>query len=124
MFWPDRVHLVKTRACFAAFVAAVTLAACGGDSGDQGGESTPAGSQPAAGNGAELFTQNCANCHTLAAAKANGQVGPNLDDLRPGPDLVKAQVENGGGAMPAFKGKLSDAEIQAIADYVSENAGA
>ena len=115
---------MKTRACFAAFVAAVTLAACGGDSGDEGGESTPAGSQPAAGNGAELFTQNCANCHTLAAAKANGQVGPNLDDLRPGPDLVKAQTENGGGAMPAFKGKLSDAEIQAIADYVSENAGA
>ena len=116
---------MKTRACFAAFVAAVTLAACGGDSGDEGGESTPpAGSQPAAANGAELFTQNCANCHTLAAAKANGQVGPNLDDLRPGPDLVKAQTENGGGAMPAFKGKLSDAEIQAIADYVSENAGA
>ena len=96
---------MKTRACFAAFVAAVTLAACGGDSGDEGGESTPAGSQPAAGNGAELFTQNCANCHTLAAAKANGQVGPNLDDLRPGPDLVKAQTENGGGAMPVVQGQ-------------------
>ena len=117
---------MKTRAYFAAFVAAVTLAACGGDSGGEDGESTatPAGAQPAAGNGAELFTQNCANCHTLAAAKANGQVGPNLDDLRPGPDLVKAQTENGGGAMTAFKGKLSPEEIQAIADYVSENAGA
>ncbi|HEY6543475.1 MAG TPA: cytochrome c [Dokdonella sp.] len=115
---------MKTRACFAALIAAVTLAACGGDSKDAGGESTPAGSQPSAANGQELFTQNCANCHTLAAAGAKGQVGPDLDDLRPGPDLVKAQTENGGGAMPAFKGKLSDTEIQAIADYVSENAGA
>ncbi len=114
---------MKTRACFAALCAAVTLAACGGDS--DGGEATatPAGGQQSAGNGQELFTQNCANCHTLAAAGANGQVGPNLDQLQPSPDLVRTQTENGGGAMPPFKGKLSPEEIQAIADYVSENAG-
>ena len=114
---------MKTRATFAALFAAVTLAACGGDS--DGGEATatPAGGQQSAANGQELFTQNCANCHTLAAAGANGQVGPNLDDLRPGPDLVKSQTENGGGAMPSFKGKLSPEQIQAIADYVAENAG-
>jgi mono/diheme cytochrome c family protein len=116
------VQVVKTRATFAALFAAVTLAACGGDS---EGESTPtpASGQPSAGNGQELFTSNCANCHVLAAAGANGQLGPNLDQLRPGPDLVKTQVENGGGAMPAFKGKLSPEEIQAVADYVAENAG-
>lgn len=112
---------MKTRACLAAFGAALVLAACGGDS---EGEGTPT---PAQGggetDGAQLFTQNCANCHTLAAAGAKGQVGPNLDDLRPGPDLVKTQTENGGGAMPSFKGKLSPEQIQAIADYVSENAG-
>jgi mono/diheme cytochrome c family protein len=117
------VQVVKTRATFAALCAAVTLAACGGDS---EGESTPtpAGAQPSAAGGKELFTQNCANCHVLAAAGANGQLGPNLDQLRPGPDLVKAQTENGGGAMPSFKGKLTPEEIQAVADYVSENAGA
>ena len=54
---------------------------------------------------------------------ASGKVGPDLDQLQPGPDLVTSQVNNGGGAMPAFKGKLSPEEIQAIADYVSENAG-
>jgi mono/diheme cytochrome c family protein len=42
---------------------------------------------------------------------------------RPPPDLVKTQVENGGGGMPAFKGKLTDAQIQQIADYVAENSG-
>ncbi len=114
---------MKTRATFAALFAAVTLAACGGDSEGEN-TPTPAGGQPSASGGKELFTQNCANCHTLAAAGANGQLGPNLDQLRPGPDLVKAQTENGGGAMPSFKGKLTPEEIQAVADYVAENAGA
>ena len=72
---------------------------------------------------AELFVDNCGNCHTLAAAGATGKVGPDLDQLRPGPDLVNAQVNNGGGAMPAFKGKLTAEQIQRVADYVAENAG-
>jgi cytochrome c6 len=104
----------------AALSAALVLAACGGDS---EGDSTPAPAQPQAGSGQELFVQNCANCHTLAAADAGGKVGPDLDQLRPGPDLVKMQVENGGGSMPSFKGKLTPEQIQAVADYVAENAG-
>ena len=32
-------------------------------------------------------------------------------------------VRNGGGGMPAFQGRLSDAEIMAVAKYVAENAG-
>ena len=73
--------------------------------------------------GAKLFTDNCSSCHTLADAGAKGQVGPNLDQLRPGPDLVTRQVNSGGGAMPSFKGKLTDAQIKQIADYVSKVAG-
>jgi len=102
---------VKHRLSIAALLV-VLIAGCGGDD-------DPA---PAAG-GQQLFTDNCANCHALAAANATGQVGPDMDQLRPGPDLVAAQVANGGGGMPAFKGKLSDAQIQEIADYVAENAG-
>jgi mono/diheme cytochrome c family protein len=104
--------------------AAVTLAACGGDSEGGGDEATATPGQQTAANGQEVFTQNCANCHALKAAGANGQVGPNLDQLRPSADLVRTQTENGGGAMPAFKGKLSPEQIQAVADYVAENAGA
>ncbi len=36
---------------------------------------------------------------------------------------MQTQVENGGGAMPAFKGQLSDDQIEAVADYVSKSAG-
>jgi outer membrane protein assembly factor BamB len=71
------------------------------------------------GDGAKLFAQNCASCHTLAAAHATGTVGPNLDRLKPTRSVVARQVTNGGGGMPAFGGRLSKAEIAAIASYVA-----
>jgi mono/diheme cytochrome c family protein len=37
--------------------------------------------------------------------------------------IVVRQVTNGGAVMPAFKGKLSPAQIDAVAKYVSSNAG-
>jgi outer membrane protein assembly factor BamB len=74
-------------------------------------------------NAAGLFSQNCASCHTLAAAHANGTVGPNLDQLRPSKSVVAHQVTNGGGGMPAFGGRLSKAQIAAIATYVATSAG-
>jgi mono/diheme cytochrome c family protein len=108
---------VKLRLAVAAVVLAF-VAGCGGS--DEGDSSTPPAS---AGGGEQLFKENCSSCHTLAAAGADGKVGPDLDQLRPGPDLVTTQVNNGGGAMPAFKGKLTDDQIKQIADYVSQNAG-
>jgi mono/diheme cytochrome c family protein len=71
------------------------------------------------GDGAKLFAQNCASCHTLAAAHATGTVGPNLDQLEPTKSVVMRQVTNGGGGMPTFGGRLSKAEIAAIAAYVA-----
>ena len=54
--------------------------------------------------GARVYASaGCGSCHTLAAAKRTGSVGPNLDTLRPGFDQVRVQVERGGGAMPAFR---------------------
>jgi mono/diheme cytochrome c family protein len=79
--------------------------------------STPHGSGNA--NGASLFTQNCASCHTLAAAHAKGTVGPDLDQLKPSKAVVVRQVTNGGGGMPAFGGRLSTEQIDAIAAYVA-----
>jgi mono/diheme cytochrome c family protein len=60
----------------------------------------------------------CNGCHTLAAANATGQVGPNLDELKPDYDAIVAQVENGGGGMPPFQGQLSDDEIKNVAAFV------
>jgi mono/diheme cytochrome c family protein len=79
------------------------------------------GGQP---NGKAIFTSaGCAGCHTLKDANATGNVGPNLDQLKPPKDVVAHQVEVGGGAMPAFKGRLSDAQIQAVSAYVAQVAG-
>jgi cbb3-type cytochrome c oxidase subunit III len=74
-------------------------------------------------NGKAIFTARCGSCHTLAAAGTSGKVGPNLDQLKPPEATVKTQVINGGGVMPAFKGTLSDAQINAVAKYVAQNSG-
>jgi cbb3-type cytochrome c oxidase subunit III len=74
-------------------------------------------------NGKSIFKSQCASCHTLKDAGASGTIGPNLDQLRPPADLVQTQVIHGGGVMPAFKGKLTDAQIKAVAKYVADNAG-
>jgi cbb3-type cytochrome c oxidase subunit III len=77
-------------------------------------------------NGAAIFKgAGCSGCHTLAAAGATGTIGPNLDQLAPNLTvaIVAHQVTNGGAVMPAFKGKLSPAQIQAVAKYVTSSAG-
>jgi mono/diheme cytochrome c family protein len=75
-------------------------------------------------DGKAVFAKaGCGGCHTLKAAGSSGNVGPNLDQLKPSKATVAHQVEVGGGAMPAFKGQLSDAEIQAVATFVSSSAG-
>jgi outer membrane protein assembly factor BamB len=76
-----------------------------------------------AASGEPLFSENCASCHTLAAANASGKVGPNLDQLKPSKSVVVKKVTNGGGGMPAFGGRLSTAQIEAIAEYVARVAG-
>lgn len=74
-------------------------------------------------NGKDIFTANCGSCHTLKDAATNGTVGPNLDQLKPPEARVQRQVTNGGAIMPAFKGKLTPAQITAVAKYVSSVAG-
>src|SRR4051812_46553595 len=81
------------------------------------------GTQQASAQGKQIFTQNCAGCHTLKDANASGKVGPDLDQLKPDEPTTERQVTNGGGAMPAFKGQLKPDEIQAVSQYVSSVAG-
>lgn len=79
----------------------------------------------AAGNatdpGLTIFKGNCAGCHTLAAAKAKGTFGPNLDKKKPKLALIVSRVTNGKGGMPSFKGKLKPTQISAVAKWVSTN---
>jgi cytochrome c6 len=74
-------------------------------------------------NGKQIFVTKCGGCHTLKAAGTTGTQGPNLDLLKPSFPITKNQVIKGGGIMPAFKGVLTDAQINAVARYVADNAG-
>ena len=99
----------------AAYVASVA---------GQGGFSTGGGFASLGTDGAAIFKgAGCAGCHTLAAANATGTTGTNLDQLKPSASVVAHQVMVGGGLMPSFQGKLSPAQIQAVAKYVSSSAG-
>jgi mono/diheme cytochrome c family protein len=83
--------------------------------------------------GRELFARSCAVCHTLAATKSVGRIGPNLD-VRVGVDIAtpagrKALVlsaigegrARGLGQMPAllYQGK----EAEDVASFVAAVAG-
>ena len=76
-----------------------------------------------AASGKDIFTSSCGGCHTLADAGTSGATGPNLDDAAPDAATVKAIVRGGGGGMPSFGDELSNAEIDAVAAYVSSVAG-
>jgi cytochrome c553 len=99
--------------------------------GHEGGESVPAdtggggggGGQGDAAAGLEIFVAICGSCHTLAVAGPRGAVGPNLDEATLDADAVVAQVTNGGGAMPAFEGTLSEEQIQDVAAFVVASEG-
>ncbi|MDQ2731305.1 MAG: cytochrome c [Armatimonadota bacterium] len=66
--------------------------------------------------GKHLFLANCAGCH---GANGEGGMGPNLHKSAHRPDIILATViRNGKGAMPPFKAKLRDSDVQAIIFYI------
>ncbi len=77
------------------------------------------------GRGREIFRLQCATCHTLSAAKAEGKVGPNLDQLKPPRALVLDALANGrirgNGTMPA--NLVSGKDADAVAGFVAKVAG-
>ena len=72
--------------------------------------------------GKNIFLEkgNCATCHALADAGSTGDIGPNLNQIKPDIGRVIISVTNGIGVMPAYEGLLSSKEIEAVAKYVSE----
>jgi mono/diheme cytochrome c family protein len=92
--------------------------------------------------GEQIFTAaGCAGCHEFAPAGSNGTIGPSLDDLKsaagtrePGTsaeDYVRESltapdaylVEGFGNVMPAFEGRLTDEQINALVDYLLQTGG-
>ncbi len=73
--------------------------------------------------GLEVFNNkaNCGSCHVLHAAGSEGNIGPNLDQLRPTIEQVIYAVKNGIGVMPPWEGILNQEEIDAVAYYVFDS---
>ena len=60
----------------------------------------------------------CGTCHSLQAAGSEGQIGPNLDMLKPQVQQIISAVTNGIGVMPPWEGILTEKEIEAVAYYI------
>ncbi len=60
----------------------------------------------------------CGVCHTLQASGSEGNIGPNLDQLKPQTEQIISAVTNGIGVMPSWNGILTTDEIEAVAHYV------
>ena len=60
----------------------------------------------------------CGVCHSLKAAGSDGQIGPNLDMLKPQMQQIILAVTNGIGVMPPWEGILTEEEIEAVAYYI------
>lgn len=77
--------------------------------------------------GKEVFLERsvpqCAICHSLADANATGEIGPNLDELRPSEEQVRTAVAQGFDVMPSYGDLLTKEEIAAVAHYVATSAG-
>jgi cytochrome c oxidase subunit II len=110
------------------------LAEQGGGGGGGGGEE-----QAGSTDGRELFTSAaepsaCGSCHTLADAGTNGTTGPNLDQALAGADEEyirqsisdpDAEVAEGfsPGLMPNYGESLSEEQVDALVEYLTEVSG-
>ena len=70
--------------------------------------------------GLDVFNNKaaCGTCHTLQSAGSSGNIGPNLDILKPQIEQTINAVTNGIGVMPPWEGILTTEEIEAVAYYL------
>ena len=72
-------------------------------------------------DGANLFSLNCAACHTITGVGdelAFGTFAPSLRSATP--TQIAEAIRTGPGNMPRFSGNLTDAQVRDIDAYVSE----
>ena len=72
--------------------------------------------------GADLFSLNCAACHTITGAGdalAYGTNAPSLQNRAVTAQQVVEAIRTGPANMPRFSGNLSDAQVRDIVSYVT-----
>jgi mono/diheme cytochrome c family protein len=78
-------------------------------------DTTSTTSDRAVAEGERVFAANCHQCHPGGA----GGLGPAINDKPLPVTLIKTQVRQGLGAMPAFsRDEVSDAQLDDIARYL------
>lgn len=88
------------------------------------------GDQPEAllARGREVFEQNCAACHAIAGRDRTGRPdypGMDFNLVKPSERFVVERMKQGvlpeedPPLMPSFRGRLSDAQMRAVAAYVA-----
>lgn len=98
-------------------VLLVSLTACGGGGGKKitGKELVGAPKEVET-----VYRANCVSCH---GSDLQGRSGPgtNLQQVgaRLSKDEIFNQIKNGGGRMGAFKDRITDQEIEGLADWLS-----
>lgn len=117
-----------------ALLTALALSACqGGNNGASPEQANPPAASPtgtaaepggtvAAADAEALYKSKCVACH---AADLRGGAGPNLQSVgaKLSAEDIAAKIANGGGGMPAYEGKLTQAEIQALTDWLAAKKG-
>ena len=79
--------------------------------------------------GQALYRENCVVCHDVDSARSK-KLGPSFYHLfqrdrmpianaRPNPEYIKVRIRFGGPLMPAFRRKLTDADIDTLIDYMA-----
>ena len=122
-----RVIAVLAALAGSALAFAVGVAV-GGSVGTESSAPTPTTSAPVAGPGpaatgrAVFAAAGCGDCHTLRAAGASGNVGPNLDEAQPEEAAVREVVAKGRGVMPSFADSLTGRQIADVAAFVARGA--
>ena len=93
-------------------------------------------------SGQQIFTAaGCAGCHTFGPANSSGTIGPKLDQLKTeaanmekgktADEYIRESLEDPSAfivkgfpnAMPSFKGRLTDAQIKALIDFLLQKGG-
>jgi mono/diheme cytochrome c family protein len=84
--------------------------------------------------GAQLFNEYCAGCHTLSAAGAQGSAtdvgsrerkdGPNFDDRKEAKEDVLYAIRNGGfSSSPMPQNLVTGEEAEKVAEFVARYSG-
>lgn len=88
---------------------------------NQGATPTPGDQAAAEVDVQAIYTQKCVTCH---GTDLEGKMGGKTNLQKVGASLTKDQINqqiaNGGNGMMAFKGTLSEDEIEALSEWLAE----